>query len=38
MPELPDVEVFRKEAEKSKNAEITGFEIADRDRRFAFAG
>lgn len=31
MPELPDVEVFRKEAEKSKNSEITGFEIDDKD-------
>lgn len=31
MPELPDVEIFRKEAEKSKNAEITGFEIDDKD-------
>jgi formamidopyrimidine-DNA glycosylase len=31
MPELPDVEIFRKEAEKSKNSEITGFEIGDKD-------
>lgn len=31
MPELPDVEIFRKEAEKSKNSEITGFEINEKD-------
>lgn len=31
MPELPDVEIFRKEAEKCKNSEITGFEIGDKD-------
>lgn len=31
MPELPDVEIFRKEAEKSKNSEITGFEIDDKE-------
>jgi len=31
MPELPDVEIFRKEAEKNKNSEIIGFEIDDND-------
>jgi len=31
MPELPDVEVFRKEAEKSKNSEIESIEIQDPD-------
>jgi len=31
MPELPDVEVFRKEAGKSKNSEIKSIEIQDPD-------
>jgi formamidopyrimidine-DNA glycosylase len=31
MPELPDVEMFRKEAEKCRNSEFEQFEIKDHD-------
>lgn len=30
MPELPDVEIYRQEAEKAKNSEIESFEIEDK--------
>lgn len=30
MPELPDVEIFRQEAEKAKNPHIESFEIEDK--------